>query len=150
MGLSLTTEANVLWHDLFGTANDYENPSVESLGVFQGGFTYDVGFCRPTEDGAKSIMNKNTGIFNAPSRRAIYYRARRLSGEVTSNCYGTSEELDAFLNWDASVFLPTKCALTRSSGVLADEKSIDADNAPMVLHRGHWEGTVFVEEASRR
>ena len=52
----LTDKSNVYWHDLFGTSNNYESESVEALGIFKGGNTYSFGFCRPTEDGNKSIM----------------------------------------------------------------------------------------------
>ncbi len=48
----------------------------EGLGVFEGGFTYSGGVWRPTED---SIMRYNVGVFNAPSREAIYYRIHKLA-----------------------------------------------------------------------
>lgn len=145
LGLTLTTKDNVLWHDLFGTANNYESASVESLGVYKGGNTQPVGFCRPTEDGSRSIMNSNTGNFNAPSRRAIFYRARRLSGELTTNCFGSATERNAFLSWDGSVFLPTRSSLTRSFGISTEDVT-PMMSSPMVLHKGHWEGVRFVEE----
>ncbi len=103
---ALTTKSNVYWHDLFGTKNNYESAGVESLGVFKGGYTYSFAFCRPTQDAGRSIMNGNTGIFNAISRRQIYYRYQRLSGELGSKCYGTQNELDRFLSWDAQYILP--------------------------------------------
>lgn len=141
----LTDKSNVYWHDLFGTSNNYESESVESLGIFKGGNTYSFGFCRPTEDANKSIMNNNTGIFNAISRRAIYYRYRRLSGEVNSNIWGTEEELNAFLKWDAEVILP-KLNLPLKSSIEAPA-SISAKKplAPPVLKYGYWEGGKFYE-----
>lgn len=141
----LTDKSNVYWHDLFGTANNYESESVESLGIFKGANTYSFGFCRPTEDANKSIMNNNTGIFNAISRRAIYYRYRRLSGEVNSNIWGTEEELNAFLKWDAEVILP-KLNLPLKSSIEAPA-SISAKKplAPPVLKSGYWEGGKFYE-----
>jgi len=145
LSLSLTTAANVYWKDLFGTSNNYESSAVESLGVFQGGNLQPVGFCRPTEDGNNSIMNKNSGFFNAPSRRTMYYRAKRLSGDYTTNCYGTATELNDFLNWDATVFLPSLSTKTRSFGVL-QENANPIPSAPVVYHKGHWEGTKFIEE----
>ena len=48
----------------------------EGIGVFEGGATYDTGVYRPTEN---SIMRYNTGIYNAPSREAIYYRIHKLA-----------------------------------------------------------------------
>lgn len=56
----------------------------ESLGTFEGGLTYWSGVWRPT---VNSIMNDNTGDFNAPSREAIYYRIHKLA-------YGDSWEYD--------------------------------------------------------
>ena len=90
-------------------------------------------------------MNNNTGIFNAISRRAIYYRYRRLSGEVNSNIWGTEEELNAFLKWDAEVILP-KLNLPLKSSIEAPA-SISAKKplAPPVLKSGYWEGGKFYE-----
>ena len=65
----------------------------EGLGAYEGGLTYWNGVWRPTEN---SIMNTNTGGFNAPSREAIYYRIHKLA-------YGDSWEYDyeEFVEWDA-------------------------------------------------
>ena len=48
----------------------------DGLGVYEGGFTYWKGVWRPTSN---SIMNQNTGGYNAPSREAIYYRIHKLA-----------------------------------------------------------------------
>ncbi len=48
----------------------------DGLGVYEGGYTYWTGVWRPTPN---SIMNENTGGFNAPSREAIYYRIHKLA-----------------------------------------------------------------------
>ena len=48
----------------------------EGLGAFEGASTYATGIYRPTE---QSIMNKNVGGFNAPSREAIFQRINRLA-----------------------------------------------------------------------
>ena len=50
--------------------------SNEGLGIFEGGNTYRYGVWRPTET---SIMDKNEGDYNAPSREAIYYRIHKLA-----------------------------------------------------------------------
>ena len=65
----------------------------EGLGAFEGGLTYWTGVWRPT---VNSIMNDNTGGFNAPSREAIYYRIHKLA-------YGDSWEYDYedFVEYDA-------------------------------------------------
>lgn len=134
----LTNESNVYWSDLFGTANNYESADVESLGVFEGAQTVKTGFCRPTEDGSESIMNNNTGIFNAISRRSIYYRYLHLSGQISGKQYGTSEELNRFLDWDAQYILPK---LKQNSAQASHQARERIDHVlynldePMPLHR---------------
>ena len=53
-----------------------ERYQYDGLGVFEGGLTYAKGVWRPTYN---SIMNDNTGVYNAPSREAIYYRIHKLA-----------------------------------------------------------------------
>lgn len=53
-----------------------ERYSNEGLGVYEGGCTYALGVWHPT---VRSIMNLNTGGFNAPSRYAIWYRIGKLA-----------------------------------------------------------------------
>ncbi len=67
--------------------------SADGLGVFEGAATYWSGVWRPTEN---SIMNNNTGGFNAPSREAIYYRIHKLA-------YGAEWQYDyeKFVDYDA-------------------------------------------------
>ncbi len=66
----------------------------EGLGIYEGAYTYWKGVWRPT---VNSIMNTNTGGFNAPSREAIYYRINKLA-------YGAEWEYDYedFVEWDAA------------------------------------------------
>lgn len=61
-----------------------ERYASENIGVYAGGYTYPRGIYHPTKS---SIMNDNTGGFNAPSREAIYYRIHKLA-------YGSSWEYD--------------------------------------------------------
>ena len=145
----ITDRTNVQWCDLFGTANRYESSDVEALGVYKGAYTYSFGFCRPTENAYWSIMNANRGIFNAIARRVIYYRYRRLSGEISSNIWGTSAELDAFLKWDAEQImpklnLPPSGALRPPQHVAAQPEILPLD--PPQLVSGHWEGPRFVKD----
>ena len=65
----------------------------DGLGVYEGAFTYWTGAYRPSWN---SIMNTNTGGFNAPSREAIYYRIHKLA-------YGAEWEYDyeKFVEYDA-------------------------------------------------
>ncbi len=94
----LTTKDNVYWSDMFNNGtNDYE--AFEGLGFFDGAYTYEYGFCRPTEKATESFMNQNSGQFNAPSRRAIFYRIRALAG-INVGDYFKAEEYQAFLDWD--------------------------------------------------
>ena len=50
--------------------------AAEELGVYEGAMGYEKGAYRPS---INSIMNDNTGFFNAPSREAIYYRMHKLA-----------------------------------------------------------------------
>ena len=150
-----TTTANVYWKDLFGTGNGYE--TIEDLGVFQGAYTRKNDACRPTENGDCSIMSGDEGIFNAPARRAAYYRLRRLSGEVTSNIWGTEQELSDFLAFDAAIldeiaakYSAAKSASTSSSAKLRASVGKSGDESlplpPPVDEFGHWEDGKFIVE----
>lgn len=101
-----TTKDNVYWKDMFGTVNNYESSSVESLGVFQGGKTRSDDVCRPTENAYQSIMNQNQTRFNAVCRRQIFYRIRCLAKQNVGK-WGDAAEYKAFLDWDAEVCLPS-------------------------------------------
>lgn len=70
-----------------------ERYSDQGLGIFEGGYVYQFGVYRPTEN---SIMRYNAGGFNAPSREAIYYRIHKLA-------YGDDWEYDyeKFVEYDA-------------------------------------------------
>ena len=140
----LTTTSNVYWHDLFDTSNNYESSSVESLGVFKGGYTYSFMFCRPTQNASKSIMNSDGEYFNAVCRRQIFYRYLRLSKTVTSNVYGTESELQRFLEFDAETFLSdnngSSTSFSSQNAPLVDEYFDDGKSfSPMVLIDGTWD-----------
>ncbi|MBP5217584.1 MAG: hypothetical protein J6Z47_01375, partial [Bacteroidales bacterium] len=86
--------ANVKW-SRFLTDERYK---YDGLGVFEGGYTYEKGVWRPSEN---SIMGhqgpSNDGNrFNAPSRQAAYYRIHKLA-------YGSAWEFDyeEFVKYDA-------------------------------------------------
>ena len=63
----------------------------EGIGVFEGGYTYQYGVWRPTEN---SIMNDNQGYFNAPSRYTIWYRIHKLA--YGKSWKGTYEDFVAY------------------------------------------------------
>ncbi len=146
----LTTKSNVYWHDMFGTVNKYESSNVESLGVFEGAYTYYQGFCRPTQDPSKSIMNSDGEYFNAISRRQLYYRYLRLARIVTSNIYGRSEELERFLEFDAEHCLPSITGNSKTNdnniSLIVDNDSDPIQHAPTMLISGYWENGKFIAD----
>ena len=93
----------VIWSH-FIKEHDYEN---EKIGVFEGGYTYDSGVFRPTEN---SIMRYNQGEYNAPSREAIYYRIHKLAFDNYKYSF------DEFKNYDR-VNARQSSAATKSAGV---------------------------------
>lgn len=143
-GLEITTTANCYWKDLFGTANRYEDPDVEALGIYEGAFTMMYGFCRPTFDSEKTIMYSNYGRYNAPSRRQIVYRLRHLAGEDNGKDWGTEEELSYFLGIDMEHLFTPIPASTRSG---ARQNSLvegaQLQSAP-VLTPGRWVDGKFI------
>ncbi len=93
-GLPITTKSNVLWADMFGTANNYEK--TEGLDIYKGANYQSYGFCRSTES---SVMRDMTHNYNSVSRRQIFYRIRALSGQAKGDFHNKAE-LQAFLDWD--------------------------------------------------
>ena len=137
----LTTKENVYWKALFNTVNNYE--STEALGVFKGAYTYSFGYCRPTENGSVSIMGSGY-MFNAPSRRAIYYKYLRASGKVQTDIFGTKEELSAFLKWDSEIQKKLKSSSAYIRANLSGGNTIPL--APPVLRSGHLVNGRFVTD----
>ena len=79
--VDFTSDPNtVRWHT-FLTDSRYQT---EGLGVYEGALTYMEDVYKST---TASIMNTNVGIFNAPSREAIYKRIMQL-------VYGTGWQYD--------------------------------------------------------
>ena len=63
-----------------------------TIGIYEGGFTYASGVWRPSSE---SIMSTNQGMFNAPSREAIYKRIHKLAlGEGWQYDYETFVQQD--------------------------------------------------------
>jgi len=67
-----TDSTTVLWSK-FITDSRYTS---QKIGIYEGAATYIKGAYRPTDE---SIMNSNTGGFNAPSREAIYKHTMTLA-----------------------------------------------------------------------
>lgn len=102
----------------------------EGLGVYQGAFTYYNGAYRPTRN---SIMNNNTGGYNAPSRYAIWYRINKLAFGAGWN--GTYED---FVAYDAVNRTPVAAAARRAA---ARRSAWDKDFTPLappVVIEGGW------------
>ena len=99
----------------------------DGLGCFEGGFTYERGVWRPTEN---SIMLDNTGGYNAPSREAIWYRIHKLA-------YGDSWTYDyeAFVSYDARN-RKTSADAPRKNKV---ERAFRPTHPPVVI-QGKWKG----------
>ncbi|MDR0907096.1 MAG: Ig-like domain-containing protein [Rikenellaceae bacterium] len=96
--------STIRWHYFLGDPRYAD----QGLGAFEGGYTYEKGIWRPTEN---SIMRYNTGGFNAPSREAIYYRIHKLA-------YGASWTYDyeTFAAWDLALFSVSTRATDAGAG----------------------------------
>lgn len=69
--VDFTSDVNsVKWHQFIAD----ERYNSEEISTYEGGLTYGKGVWHPTKH---SIMNDNTGGFNAPSRYAIWYRIHK-------------------------------------------------------------------------
>lgn len=116
---------DVIW-SRFLEEHAYEN---ERIGVFEGGYTYDTGAFRPTEN---SIMRYNQGEYNAPSREAIYYRIHKLAFDDYEYSF------DEFKNYDR-VNAKQSSAETKSAAVtrripLAEPVVKDYDELKRILN----------------
>ena len=100
--------------------------SAEDLGVFEGAFTYCYGAWRPTQN---SIMNNNTGGYNAPSRYAIWYKIGKLANGAGWN--GTYED---FVAWDAVNRTPAAHARRKAQQRNYVEKDFQPLAPPVVVH----------------
>lgn len=124
-----TTLSEVDWSEF---AKDYAD---EGIGVYAGAYALNSGFCRPTEN---SIMRYNTGGFNPPSRRAIYYRIRKLIDPSAINSY------NEFVEWDKTNRMEIK-----ERSVNDAEKSKNQMMLPSpIIKYGHWKQGKFIMEMS--
>lgn len=69
------------------TASDYSS----EVGFIEGGWGYQYGLYRPTQGG---MMQSNNGVFNAPSRHAIYHRIITESEGVSAYSWSKFLEYD--------------------------------------------------------
>lgn len=117
--IDFTSDENLVRWKRFLNDSRYK---YEGLGVYQGGDTYPYGVWRPTYN---SIMNDNTGGFNAPSREAIYYRIHKLA-------YGNSwaYSYETFVSWDAKNRSANAMAIKR-----AQTSTVAPTHPPIIVNR---------------
>lgn len=85
-----TDESEVLWSTFLSD----ETYAADSLGIYEGGYTYYKGVYRPSKE---SMMNQNNTPFNPPSRKLIYDR-------VMEDGAGTTPTYDDFVAFDLATF----------------------------------------------
>lgn len=126
--IDFTDDPNeVYWKDFIGDAHYPE------IGIYEGGQGYAYEVYRPTEN---SIMRDNTGEFNAPSRRAIFYRINKMLDPAFTDDYET------FVKWDVTRNLVQHPA----TGTRSISRKEFVPLAPPVVHIGYWENGVFITE----
>lgn len=126
--VDVTDDPNeVYWKDFLG---DTRYPEIS---IFEGAYGYANNFYRPTES---SIMRDNVGEFNAPSRRAIFYRINKLLNPDFVDSY------DVFVEWDATRNRVQHPATGSRSVVRKDFVPL----APPIVQIGYWKGGKFVTE----
>ena len=99
----------------------------ENVGCYEGAFTYWIGAWRPTEE---SIMNHNTGGFNAPSRYAIWYRIHKLA--YGDEWQGTYED---FVEYDKINRTPAAIAKRKSQRRNFVEKDFEPLAPPVIVNK---------------
>ena len=109
LNVSTTSDPEkVYWANFIGDATY----SSEQIGVIEGAHALLKYWWRPTQN---SIMNDNTGGFNAPSRKIIYYRINKLAnGDEWEYNHDDFKALD--VNW-----IPTSTMSARSVGNIGEE-----------------------------
>ena len=128
--VDVTDDPNeVYWKDFLG---DTRYPEIS---IFEGAYGYANNFYRPTES---SIMRDNVGEFNAPSRRAIFYRINKLLNLNPDFV----DSYDVFVEWDATRNRVQHPATGSRSVVRKDFVPL----APPIVQIGYWKGGKFVTE----
>lgn len=126
--VDVTNDPNeVCWKDFL---NDNSYPEIS---IFEGAYGYAKNFYRPTEN---SIMRGNEGEFNAPSRRAIFYRINKLLNPDFVDSF------DAFVKWDETRNRVQHPAIGTRSIIRKDFVPL----APPIIQIGYWKNGKFVTE----
>lgn len=114
--IDFTSDPNsISWHSFLQNA-----AYTGQVGIYEGGCTYQYGVWRSTQN---SIMLDNTGVFNAPSRQAIYKWIMELSGD--------SYRIGKFLEYDAI----NRTAVTRALGTRKVAKDFVPLAPPVVVSK---------------
>lgn len=143
----ITSADNVYWAKLLSNDYAYKNAlnenNQEGLGVYEGGYTFNNFYCRPTDNSVmRSQFNENGHFFNAISRWAIWYRVMMLSGVGKYQDFESS--LNDFIAFDKDKVIP-KNVEPSTRGVLDVEEVKPL--APPVMKMGQWiNGRLIVEE----
>ena len=121
--------SKIYWHRFI----EDDRYASESLGAYEGAWTYHYGVYRPTETSMMKDSHSELG-FNAPSRAAIYNRIHKLA-------YGEDWQFDyeEFVQWDLSR------PRTTTRTVVAPAEDIEPTTPPIVYNR-RWENGRFVYE----
>lgn len=98
---NVSDPAQTIWSEFY--QGDYK--TYEQIGAYAGAYTWPAThstvFYRPTTN---SIMNQNTGNFNAPSRKAIYVRIHKM---VYGEDWNWEDNKETFFNWDRNNIFDT-------------------------------------------
>lgn len=122
MNLDFTTDENaVVWSDFLHDPR-YED---ENIGIYEGAL-FEYGAYKPTQN---SIMMSNYGGYNAPSRKAIWYRIHKLAYGATWN--GTYED---FVAADMASRTPASIARRNKQSQSAANKNLPPLSAPVVIN----------------
>lgn len=121
--VDVTSDPSRVKWSAFLSDNRYKS---DGVGVFEGGYTVSNGVWRPSEH---SIMDNNSGEFNAPSRYIIWYRIHKLAYGNSWN--GTYEDFAAYDAINRKVSLSAAPAPKYGMGV----RRIMNHHAPVVTGR---------------
>lgn len=126
-----TTINTIGWADMLSAEHTYVQ--TEGLNMYEGAFTYPTFFCRSTPNSImRSHLEANGHFFNAPSRRAIYYRLMKKTGGG-DDWYNFESCFTDFFQWDPcrNIKLNWEETSTRSTCVEREEELLPL--APPVI-----------------
>lgn len=140
-----TNAGNVYWSELMSDSYAYKktlevNGKAEGLGVYEGAYTYDNFYCRPTGNSVmRDQFNNNGQFFNAISRWAIWYRVMKLTGADYSDF---KSSLNDFIKFDNELTIIKNQVVSRGVMAPQDYKPLP----PPVMIKGEWINGSLVTE----